>query len=54
MNPLLLLCCGMAIVVGGMLWLRLHPFLTMMAVLLAPLLHRMLHKFHLDDDDEEK
>ena len=29
MNPLLLLCCGMAIVVGGILWLRLHPFLAM-------------------------
>ncbi|MEO6787814.1 MAG: GntP family permease [Chthoniobacteraceae bacterium] len=29
MNPLLLLCCGMVIVVGGMLWLRLHPFLAM-------------------------
>ena len=31
MNPFLLLCCGMVIVVGGMLWLRLHPFLTMTA-----------------------
>ncbi len=31
MNPLLLLCIGMVIVVGGMLWLRLHPFLAMMA-----------------------
>jgi GntP family gluconate:H+ symporter len=29
MNPILLLCCGMAIVVGGILWLRLHPFLAM-------------------------
>ena len=29
MNPLLLLCCGMVIVVGGILWLRLHPFLAM-------------------------
>jgi hypothetical protein len=25
-------------------------FLTMMAVLLAPLLHRLLHKFHLDEE----
>ncbi len=31
MSPLLLLCCGMAIVVGGILWLKLHPFLAMMA-----------------------
>jgi GntP family gluconate:H+ symporter len=31
MNPLLLLAIGMVIVVGGMLWLRLHPFLAMMA-----------------------
>ena len=30
MNPLLLLFCGMVIVVGGMLWLRLHPFLAML------------------------
>ena len=36
-------------------------FLTMMAVLMAPLLHRLLHKFHLevseddqDDDDEPR
>ena len=31
-------------------------FLTMMAVTLAPLIHRLLHKFHLDgevDDDQE-
>jgi hypothetical protein len=30
-------------------------FLTMMAVLVAPLLHRFLHKFHLDvtEDDQE-
>lgn len=26
-------------------------FLTMIAVLVAPLLHRMLHSFHLDDDE---
>src|SRR5476649_1069742 len=31
MSPLLLLCCGMVIVVGGILWLKLHPFLAMMA-----------------------
>lgn len=32
-------------------------FLTMMAVLVAPLLHRFLHKFHLEvseDDNEDK
>jgi GntP family gluconate:H+ symporter len=29
MNPLLLLCCGMAIVVGSILWLRLHAFLAL-------------------------
>lgn len=28
-------------------------FLTMMAVVLAPLLHRLLHKFHLDEDEQE-
>ena len=28
-------------------------FLTMVAVLLAPLYHRFLHRFHLCDDDEE-
>src|SRR5438105_3125507 len=28
-------------------------FLSMTAVLLAPIIHRALHKFHLDDDDEE-
>lgn len=27
-------------------------FLTMMAVMTAPLIHRMLHKFHLDADDQ--
>ncbi|MGQ0635043.1 MAG: hypothetical protein ACT4QC_10560 [Planctomycetaceae bacterium] len=27
-------------------------FLTIMAVLLAPLVHRFMHKFHLDDEDE--
>lgn len=26
-------------------------FLSMIAVTLAPLLHRLLHRFHLDDDD---
>lgn len=31
MSPLLLLCCGMAIVVGGILWLKLHPILAMLA-----------------------
>lgn len=29
-------------------------FLTMMAVILAPLIHRLLHKFHLDGDDEQE
>ena len=29
MSPLLLLCCGMVFVLGGILWLRLHPFLAM-------------------------
>ena len=29
MSPLLLLCCGMAIVVGSILWLRLHAFLAL-------------------------
>lgn len=29
-------------------------FLTMIAVLRAPLVHRMLHKFHLVEDDGEK
>lgn len=29
-------------------------FLTMMAVVLAPLIHRLLHKFHLDGDDEQE
>jgi hypothetical protein len=32
-------------------------FLTMMAVLVAPLLHRFLHKYHLDvseDDNEDQ
>ena len=28
-------------------------FLTMMAVLLAPLIHRLLHKFHLDGEDDD-
>ena len=27
-------------------------FLSMTAVLLAPIIHRALHKFHLDEDDE--
>ena len=27
-------------------------FLTMMAVVLAPLIHRLLHKFHLDDEND--
>jgi hypothetical protein len=27
-------------------------FLTMMAILLAPVLHRMLHKFHLAESDD--
>jgi GntP family gluconate:H+ symporter len=31
MNPLLLLCIGMAVVVGGILRLKLHPFLAMIA-----------------------
>ncbi len=29
-------------------------FLTMMAVLLAPVLHRLMHKFHLEEGDGEK
>ena len=29
-------------------------FLTMMAMILAPLIHRLLHKFHLDDEDEQE
>ena len=29
MSPLVLLCCGMLIVVGGILWLRLHAFLAL-------------------------
>ena len=29
MNPLLLLALGLAIVLGGILWLRLHPFLAL-------------------------
>jgi hypothetical protein len=28
-------------------------FLTMMAIMLAPVAHRLLHKFHLDDDDDD-
>ena len=28
-------------------------FLTMMAVVLAPLIHRLLHKFHLDGENDE-
>jgi hypothetical protein len=27
-------------------------FLTLVAVMLAPVLHRVMHKFHLDDSDE--
>jgi hypothetical protein len=29
-------------------------FLTMMAVLFAPVLHRLMHKFHLEEGDGEK
>jgi len=29
-------------------------FLSMMAVLLAPVIHRAMHKFHLDLDDDER
>ena len=29
-------------------------FLSSMAIFLTPILHRFLHKFHLDVDDEEK
>ena len=29
MNPLFILCLGMALVVGGILWLRLHAFLAL-------------------------
>ena len=28
-------------------------FLTMMAVILAPFIHRLLHRFHLDEGDDE-
>ena len=28
-------------------------FLTMMAVVLAPLIHRLLHKFHLDAEEDD-
>lgn len=28
-------------------------FLTMMAILLAPLLHRAMHRFHLEEEDDE-
>jgi len=27
-------------------------FLTMMAIMLAPMIHRGLHRFHLDDDED--
>jgi hypothetical protein len=29
-------------------------FLTMTAVLLAPVIHRLMHKFHLEESDDEK
>jgi hypothetical protein len=29
-------------------------FLTMMAVLLGPVIHRLMHKFHLEESDDEK
>ena len=29
-------------------------FLTMVAVLLAPLAHRLMHKFHLEEGEDEK
>ena len=38
-------------------WYALYSgvaFLTMAAVLFAPLVHRFLHKFHLDVEDEDK
>ena len=28
-------------------------FLTIMAVILAPLIHRLLHRFHLDEDEDD-
>jgi len=28
-------------------------FLTIMAIMLAPMMHRWLHHFHLDDDDDD-
>lgn len=28
-------------------------FIALMGIILSPLVHRMLHKFHLDDKDEE-
>lgn len=29
-------------------------FLTAMGIVLSPVFHRIVHKFHLDDEDEEK
>ncbi len=29
-------------------------FLSMVAIILAPILHRFMHQFHLDDDDDKK
>ncbi len=29
-------------------------FLTAMGIVLSPVFHRVVHKFHLDDEDEEK
>lgn len=45
--------------VGGKLFATFYAlysgiaFLTMMAVVLAPLLHRLLHTFHLEDEDDD-
>jgi GntP family gluconate:H+ symporter len=35
MNPFLILICGMAIVIGGILWLRWHPFLALVLAALV-------------------
>jgi hypothetical protein len=44
--------------VGGKLFATFYAlysgiaFLTMMAIMLAPMIHRWLHRFHLEDDDD--
>ncbi len=56
MNPLLLVCVGLAIVLGSILWLRLHPFLALMlgALLVGGLtsdfhMHRAMQVEYLGD-----